>query len=531
MRPAKAVGAMTGIMAASPLLTIMIVVAAGTLLGIVPFGPVKIGPAGALFVGLFFGAVDPRLGEGLELVRTLGLALFVYTVGLASGAAFFRSLRRQLPLMLSAVAVLTVTTVLVIAVGGVVGLSSPLQAGTFAGALTSTPALASATAKAAGNEPAVGYALSYPFGVVLTIVAMSIVLNRSWPCPKDQPPPDLQALVDFTIEVQRGARMADVPGFADHQIRFSYLRRAGRTRVVQADEEFQSKDQVVVIGPAEAAAAACAFLGRRTARHLAHDRSEVDYRRILISNPMIAGRTVGSLDIPHRYGGIITRVRRGDAELLAHDDLVVELGDRLRVVVPRGQMSDVGRYLGDSERRVSEVDALSLGIGLALGLLVGLIAIPLPGGVRLSLGAAAGPLIVGMALSRLERTGPIVWGLPNSANLTIRQLGLLLFLAATGLASGQAFASQALTGLGLRVVVTGVTVVVVADLLMLVVARLFGTSPVRAAGLLAGFVSQPAILAYGNSKVDDERMGAGFTALFAIQMIAKVLLVQVIVAR
>ncbi len=521
---------MTDILATSPLLTIMIVVALGTLLGIVPFGPVRIGPAGALFVGLLFGAVDPRLGEGLDLIRTLGLALFVYTVGLASGAAFFHSVRRQLPLMLSAVVVLAATTALVVGVGGVAGLSPSIQAGTFAGALTSTPALASATARTASNEPAVGYALSYPFGVVLTIVAMSIVLNRSWPCPKDQPPLAARALVDFTIEVQRAARMADVPGFAHHLVRFSYLRRADRTRVVHEDEEFRPGDRVVVIGPAEAAAAACEFLGRRAPRHLAHDRSDVDYRRILISNPMIAGRTVGSLDIPHRFEGIITRVRRGDTELLAHDDLVVELGDRLRVVVPRRRMSDVGHYLGDSERRVSEVDALSLGIGLALGLLVGLIVMPLPGGIRLSLGAAAGPLVIGMALGRLERTGPIVWGLPSSANLTIRQLGLLLFLAATGLASGQAFASQAFTGLGLRVVVTGVIVVVLADLLMLAVARLFGTSPVRAAGLLAGFVSQPAILAYGNSKVDDERMGAGFTALFAIQMIAKVLLVQIIVA-
>jgi len=521
---------MIEILAASPLLTIMIVVALGTLLGIVPFGPVKIGPAGALFVGLLFGAIDPRLGEGLNLVRTLGLALFVYTVGLASGSVFFHSVRRQLPLMLSAIVVLAISTALIIVVGGLLGLNSAIQGGAFAGSLTSTPALASATAKAASDEPAVGYALTYPFGVVLTIVAMSIILNRRWPCPKDQPPPAAQSLVDFTIEVERSARMADVPGCAQQLTRFSYLRRAGETRVVREDEVFEPGDRVVVIGPAEQVAAACDFLGRKAKRHLAYDLSEVDYRRILISNPMIAGRTVGSLDIPHRFDGIITRVRRGDTELLAHDDLVVELGDRLRVVVPRRRMSDVGHYLGDSERNVSEVDALSLSIGLALGLLVGLVTVPMPGAISLSLGAAAGPLVVGMVLGRMERTGPIVWGLPNSANLTIRQLGLLLFLAATGLASGQAFVSQALTGLGLRIVITGVIVVVITDIIMAVVARMFGTSPVRAAGLLAGFISQPAILAYGNSKVDDERLDAGFTALFALGMIAKVLLVQVIVA-
>lgn len=521
---------MTDILSTSPLLTLMVVVALGTLLGIVPFGPVRVGPAGALFVGLAFGAIDPRLGEGLDLVRTLGLALFVYTVGLASGSAFFHSVRRQLPMMLSALGVLAISTVLVIEIGGALGLTSAVQGGAFAGSLTSTPALASATARAASNEPAVGYALTYPFGVVLTIVAISVILNRNWACPKDQPPLAAAALVDFTIEVQRSARLSEVPGFGHDLVRFSYLRRGEVTRVVRDDESLTPGDRVVIIGPAGPAAAACDFLGHRAERHLAHDRSEVDYRRILISSPMIAGRTVGSLDIPHRFDGIITRVRRGDTELLAHDDLVVELGDRLRVVVPRRWMSDVGHYLGDSERKISEVDALSLSIGLAAGLLVGLVTVPVPGGISLSLGAAAGPLVVGMVLGRLERTGRIVWGLPNSANLTIRQLGLLLFLAATGLASGQAFASQAFTGAGLRIVITGVIVVVITDIVLAVVARMFGTSPVRAAGLLAGLISQPAILAYGNSKVDDERLGAGFTALFALGMIAKVILVQVIVA-
>src|SRR6478752_7298064 len=142
------------LLAASPLLTIMIVVAIGTLLGIVPFGPVKFGPAGALFVGLAVGALDPRLGQGLGLVQTLGLALFVYTVGLASGATFFSSIRRQMPLMLGSIAVLGIAAGTTIAVGGAFGLTPALQGGAFAGALTSTPTLAAATAKTASEEPA-----------------------------------------------------------------------------------------------------------------------------------------------------------------------------------------------------------------------------------------------------------------------------------------------------------------------------------------------------------------------------------------
>ena len=144
---------MLDILASSPLLTIMVVVSLGTLLGIVPFGPVKLGPAGALFVGLFVGALDPRLGQNHSNVQSLGLALFVYTVGIASGAAFFRSVRRQLPLMVGSVLVLCVCAAFVLAIGSLAGLSSGLRGGVFAGALTSTPSLAAAAAKTGTRSP------------------------------------------------------------------------------------------------------------------------------------------------------------------------------------------------------------------------------------------------------------------------------------------------------------------------------------------------------------------------------------------
>ena len=204
---------MLDILAGSELLTIMVVIALGTLVGIIPFGPVRIGPAGALFVGLAFGALDPRLGQGLDLIRPLGLALFVYTVGLASGSTFFSSLRRHLPVMLSAVVVLAFSTGLIIVVGKAMGLTSALQGGAFAGSLTSTPALAAATAKAGSNDPAVGYALTYPFGVVLTIVMVSIILNR-----------DMAVTQGPTVDGRTG------PGRPDHR-RGAPHTNGGRTRV------------------------------------------------------------------------------------------------------------------------------------------------------------------------------------------------------------------------------------------------------------------------------------------------------------
>lgn len=522
---------MIDVLVSSPLLTLLVVLALGSLLGTVPFGPVRFGAAGALFVGLAVGALDPRLGEGLGLVQNLGLALFVYTVGLAAGNGFFRDLRRQLPLMAGSVVILVAAAAVTVALGGGLGIASAIQAGIFTGALTSTPALAAATEAAGGSqEPAVGYALSYPVGVILTIIAVALAVGRSWRAKRDPEPVARKGLVDISVEVQHPGPLRDVPGFADGSVRFSYLSRDGHTRVVTADEQLRVGDQVVVVGPAPAVARATEHLGHRVDQHLAHDRSVVDFRRFLVSDPRVAGRTIGDMDIPGRFGGIVTRVRRGDLDLLASDDFVLELGDRVRVIVPRGHIPDVSALFGDSERKVSEVDALSLGFGLVVGLLLGLVTIPLPGGSSFALGAAAGPLVVGMVLGRLERTGPIVWGLPQPANLTIRQLGLLLFLSATGLASGQAFAEQAFTGLGLRIVLTAAVVVAVSAVLFVGMGRLVGVSSARVAGGLAGFVGQPAILAYANDRATDERIDSGYAAVFALGIIVKIVLAPVVVA-
>lgn len=520
---------MVDVLASTPLLTMMLVVAVGTLVGAVPFGPLRFGPAGALFVGLGVGALDPRLGEGLALMQTLGLALFVYTVGLTAGGTFFRDLRRQLPLMGGAALVLGAVTGLSVLVGGALGLAPALTAGTFAGALTSTPALATAIERTGSQEPAVGYSLSYPVGVVVTILLVGVLLSRPWSARRDPDPVAGQGLLDISVEVERPSLLADVPGLREGEVRLSYLAREGATRVVQPGERLEVGDRVVMVGPEQAVARARDHLGRRVHEHLAHDRSEVDYRRFVVSDPRVAGRTVGELDVPGRLDGVVTRVRRGDLDLLATEDFVLELGDRVRVIVPRGRLGEVSDLLGDSERRVSEIDALTLGVGLAAGLVLGLITVPLPGGLSLALGSAAGPLVMGIVLGRLERTGPLVWGLPLAANLTIRQLGLLLFLGATGLISGQAFAAQALTWTGLRVVTAAVVVTLVAGLLFVVVARLAGVSTERAAGGLAGFVGQPAILAYAKGRVTDERVEAGYAALFALGLILKILLVQVIV--
>lgn len=514
-------------LAASPLLTIFVVVALGTALGAVPLGPLRLGPAGALFVGLAVGAADPRLGEGLALVQTLGLALFVYTVGVAAGSTFARDLRTQAPLIGVGAGVLVLAAATAVGAGRLLGLDADLLAGTYAGALTSTPALAAASAAAGTEAPAVGYSLAYPVGVVLAILVVGAVVGRTWPGRRDPAP--AAGLAAVTVELHDAVEFADLPAFSQ-EIRLSYLEREGRTRVVTPGERLEPGDRVVVVGPAPAVERAVARLGTRLDTHLADDRTEVDFRRFVVSNRAVAGRTVAELDVPGRFGGVVTRVRRGDLDLLARDDLSLELGDRVLAVVPRAELDAAARYFGDSERKVSELDALTVGIGMALGLAVGLVAVPLPGGAAVALGSAAGPLLVGMLLGAVERTGPVVWGMPYAANLTARQLGLLLFLATVGLASGPAFAERALTGEGLVVIGAAVAITAATCAALLAGARLVGVSAPRAAGALAGLLGQPAILAHATARASDERVESGYAALFAVGIVVKILLVQVIVA-
>ncbi|MDO5676597.1 MAG: TrkA C-terminal domain-containing protein [Propionibacteriaceae bacterium] len=521
---------MLDLLTASPLLTIMVVVALGAAVGMIPFGPLRLGAAGALFVGLFFGAVEPSLGEGMGLVSTLGLALFVYAVGVAAGETFFADLRRQLPLMGLALAVLTAVAVASLLIGRAFGLTPGLIAGVFAGSLTSTPALAAATQATGSPDAAVGYSLGYPVGVVLAIIAVALVVQRAWPGARDEPSANAAGIVAESVEVDRTTALRAVPGWTDESIKMSYLVRDGRTRVLSPGEDLVPGDQVLVVGSPQATARAIEYLGTRLEQELTTDRGSVDFRRFVVSSSTVAGRSVAQLNLPGRFGGVITRVRRGDADLLAKDDLVLQPGDRVLAVGPQRDLDSIGAFFGDSERKVSEVDALALGLGLVLGLLLGAVVVPLPGGIELSLGPAAGPLVVGMILGAVHRTGPLLWAIPLSVNLTIRQLGLLLFLATVGLASGPMFAQQALTGAGVRAGLMAASLVVVAALLFMIGARTMGLSAPRSAGAFAGFIGQPAILAFANERVDDDRVEAGYAALFALAIVAKIVAVQILAA-
>lgn len=519
---------MTALLADFPLLTLFLVVALGAAVGAIKFGPIRLGAAGALFVGLILSAWQPELSGDLAIIQQLGLLLFVYTVGIASGANLKAGLRDNSKLLIWGSLAAVVGAVAAGLSGHLFGLDNGLVTGLFTGALTAGPALDAAEQLVDTGSPAVGYSLGYPVGVLVGILFVSIFVSRRWRGGKDVPSLAGKGLHALTVQISKQINPRDVRAWVTQRVRFSYVLRDGVTRVFVPGEELLPGDQVVIVGEPGVVESVADDLGDVVEGHLADDRSEVDFERLTLSNPDIAGLQVGQLNLAAKFGALLTRVRRGDFDLLARDDLALQLGDQVAVVVPREQLSGVRGYFGDSQRKVAEIDALALGIGLVLGLLLGLVTLPLPGGVMFQLGPAAGPLVVGMILGAVRRTGPLVWTLPDSANLTIRQMGLLFFLAALGLGAGPSVGALLGTPEGWKALLVSVIIVVAALSVMVFGALASGLSAPRGAGGVAGFLGQPAVLQAANARVLDERIESAYGVLFAAMIVVKIFLVPLV---
>ena len=521
--------AMASLFASSPLLALFVVVALGAAIGAIRIGPLRFGAAGALFVGLVVSAFHPEIvSNHMSIVQPMGLAFFVYCVGISAGATFFQNLRKQTNLLALTTVVCIVGAVIALVGGRLLGLSSGLTSGLFTGALTAAPALDTATRLTGDANAAVGYAFGYPVGVIGGILVVTITVTRKWVGPKDTPSLAGSSLEAVSIRVSKHINTRDIDAWRDQRVRLSYLRRDGRTRVTAPGEDLLPGDHVVMVGDPESIKETAPLVGEILDHNLEDDRSDLAFERIVVSNPDVAGRSVCELNVTKRFGAVITRVRRGDLDLLARDDLDLQLGDHVAVVVPTDELDNIAEWLGDSERRVAEVDGMAFGIGLVLGLLLGIVSFPLPGGQGFQLGAAAGPLIVGMLLGALRRTGPLVWTLPAAANLTIRQIGLMLFLAALGLNAGPQFASLLGSPEGWRAALLAAVMVVVCCAIQALGAKFIGLSSARAAGGIAGFLGQPAVLQAADARVTDERIEAAYATLFAFAIIVKILLLPII---
>lgn len=533
-----------------PILLLFIVSGLGYLLGHVKIKGISLGVAAVLFVGLAFGALSPDMRLPPVIVD-LGLIIFVYTIGLSSGPGFFASFRRKglrdntfVFLMIMLAALLTG------AFAFLFDLKATVASGMFAGSLTNTPALAGiletiARIAPAGQlevlatEPVIGYSVAYPMGVIGLMLAI-YVMQRAFHIDYKAEAKTLrqyniieQELYTRTARITQPAAVG-VPVselFRVHQwdVVLSRFKRDGELALTTGNTTFALGDEVTLVGTPEDVDGAVAGLGEAAVEQLELDRSDYDFRRIFVSNPEIAGRSLTELDLPRAYGAIVSRVRRGDIDLLAHGDTVLELGDRVRVVAKRADMPRLTALFGDSYKALSEVNLLSLSIGLALGVLIGLIPIPLPGGVVITLGMAGGPLLVGLVLGALRRTGGIVWTIPYSANLTLRQIGLTMLLAGIGIRSGYTFLTNFAASGGLQVFFAGAIITTTIAFLTLIIGYKVLKVPFgMLTGMLAGLGTQPAALGFGLQQADNELPNLGYALVFPVATITKVIVAQLL---
>jgi putative transport protein len=533
----------------SPLLLLLIVAALGFLVGRIKIKGFSLGVAAVLFVGLGVGALDPEL-KLPDFVYLFGLVLFVYTVGLSSGPGFFASFRRRgLRDNAFALALLTAGAGIVAVAAALLHLRGPLAAGLFTGASTNTPALAAvierlaaavpAPSKEAVLAPVVAYSVAYPMGVLGVLGAIYIV-ERALRIDYDHEPRsrrDAEAmgvhLSTVTLRITQaealGVPARELRRSGDRRVAFGRLKRGERFSIVADEDFFQVGDLVTVIGDPDDIAAVAPVLGEIAAEHIELDRRFMDFRRMFVSNPEVTERPLGGLDLVHRFGAVITRVRRGDVELLPDEGTVLELGDRVRVVAPPARMGSIAAFLGDSYKALSEVDVLTFSVGIAAGLLLGLVPIPLPGGTVFKLGSAGGPLVVGLLLGYVGRTGGVVWTLPYSAGLTLRQLGLVLFLAGVGTRSGHVFASTLSHGGALALFCAGtVTTMAIALGALLLGYRLLRIPMGTLVGMLAGIQTQPAVLAFAVEQTHNDLPNVGYATVYPLATIGKIFLAQLL---
>lgn len=541
-------------LAQQPLILLFAIIGLGYLFGSLRVAGVSLGVAGVLFAGLLLGAVRPEL-ELPHLLYEIGLVLFVYCVGLQSGPGFFASFRqRGLRLNGVATGIVTAGALLALGLGLLLHLDAGATAGLFCGALTTTPALAAAidalrslgqglpaaelAARAAG--PVVSYGLTYPFGVfgvLLTFELMSRIFRIDFAEEERRRRTAAGAgeIRNVTLHVGQptaiGRSMAEVmaaggtPGFA-----FSRLRRGEEIRVATPDTRLADGDLVLVVGSRDALATAGRLIGPEIpGGDLDWMSEELMHRRILVSNREVLGRRLDELGLERLFPAVITRLRRGDIDLVPRPDTILDPGDRIRVVAPRRLIPAVSGFFGDSLRDISEMDFLAVSLGLLAGLLLGLVPIPLPNGLTFHLGFAGGPLLVGLFLGWRHRTGPLVWSLPYTVNMAVRQFGLVLFLAIIGLRAGGGFIRTLTDGGGL-ILLAGLTLTVAVAATGLLVAWRGLRLPFPVAmGLVAAMATQPACLEFAAKKSGSEAPQEGYTAVYPAVMITKILLAQLLV--
>lgn len=547
----------------NPLLMLFAVVALGYPISKLRIGGASFGIASILFAGIALGALvmapglDPTLkkdiSKEMKLVYELGLAVFVYAMGLSISHSFWAAFSRE-GMKKNAVVLLVMltSTAFVVLLAKAMGFNARYAAGLLTGSFTNMPALAGViervkTMTGVGPvelaQPTVASAIAYPIGVLVPMLIIlgsakvfRVNLREEADGLKDYQTGH-QKLEVWTLRVTQPEAVAmtkrDIRAPQGLHVVFGRVLRRAELLIPGPDFRLQLEDLVTVVGSPDDLAKVEALIGQRSHVELDRDQSALDATRVFVSSRDVVGVPLGKLDLINKHAAIITRVRRGDLWFVPDGDTVLELGDRVRVTTRRDNIEAIEEFFGDSYRDLSEVSFLTFAMGLAAGLALGQVPIPLSHGIIFKLGFAGGPLAVALVLGRFHRIGPLVWNFPYSANHTIRQFGLVLFAAGIGIISGEGFraiVSQNVTVLPLFLGAAFLVCFVADSLTMLLGHKLFGIPLNIMFGILAGTHTQPVVLGYANHHTGNDLPNVGFATVYPLATILKIVLAQVLLA-
>lgn len=524
----------------------------GMALGSVRFRGIGLGTAGVLFAGIGFGHFGFQINhEILDFVREFGLILFVFTIGLQLGPGFFASLRKEgLHLNILAASIVLGGALVAVIAGWLLRMDGAAVLGVFSGSTTNTPSLGAAqqtisTLPGISAEraalPALAYAVSYPVGIV-GIIASLLLLRTIFHIDAEKEAEafraerqrGVQPLLQMNLLVENanldGVPISEVPARQETGITVSRIRRRDEKVVHAATSEtvLHRGDTILVVGTMENLHRFQLVVGREIEADLTKAPGDVTLRRVIVTRDKVLGKTIGELGLNQLYNVAVTRVNRSGLEMTAVADVRLQFGDRILVVGEEESLTKVSKVLGNSLKALDETHFIPLFLGIALGVLAGMLPLHLPGlPAPVQLGLAGGPLILAILLGRIGRIRQLVWHMPVNANLAFRELGITLFLACVGLKAGDHFFEMVFSETGLLWLSAAVFVTMVPLLAFGFFARLrLKLNFMTISGLIAGSMTDPPALAFANSLGKSDSPTVAYATVYPLTMLLRIVTAQ-----
>jgi putative transport protein len=517
------------IIGTQPILAIFLAIGVGYLVGQINIFGFSLGVGAVLFVGLAIGAFAPK-SNIVGPIGLTGLIMFLYGIGILYGRQFFEGMAGAAGRKYNLLALVGVIAGLAVALGlgQLFGIKIGHTLGMYAGSMTSTATLQAALDVMGNKDPSIGYSIAYPFGVIGPILCIYFMTRHV----KPTFPPKMQRfhMGEITLGANcAGRTLADVSRDLPAGVQVTMVRTGGSNTVPSDEIVLNAGDGLLIVADQQQAiAGAAAKLGQLAPGLLAKDRSALDYIRVFVGKAGVVGVPLAQLKLPAGFPTHLLHVRRYDMDLVPAPDLMLEFGDRVGVLMPPDKREEIRKYFGDTVKATAEFSYVSLGLGMVLGVLLGLIPIPIPGVGIVTLGIGGGPLIVALILGKMRRTGPMLWTMPLPANIVLRNFGLAVFLASVGINAGQPFV-RTVAESGLTMLFIGAAILLTTVAIVLLVGHYVMKIPFDdLVGIASGATGNPAILVYSTRMAPTERPDIGYAMIFPSMTIVKVIAVQIV---